>query len=60
MHMVAEGVKSVPAVIALADAHNVEMPIAREVYRVVHEGGTPRQAFRGLIRRQSGDESEPG
>ena len=60
MHMVAEGVKSVPAVIALADAHGVEMPIAREVYRVVHEGGTPLQAFRGLIRRQSGDESEPG
>ncbi len=60
MHMVAEGVKSVPAVIALAEAHGVEMPIAREVYRVVHEGGTPRQAFRGLIRRQSGDESEPG
>jgi glycerol-3-phosphate dehydrogenase (NAD(P)+) len=60
MHMVAEGVKSVPAVIALADAHGVEMPIAREVYRVVHEGGTPRQAFRGLIRRESGDESEPG
>ncbi len=60
MHMVAEGVKSVPAVIALADAHSVEMPIAREVYRVVHEGGTPLQAFRGLIRRQSGDESEPG
>jgi glycerol-3-phosphate dehydrogenase (NAD(P)+) len=60
MHMVAEGVKSVPAVIALADSHGVEMPIAREVYRVVHEGGTPRQAFRGLIRRQTGDESEPG
>ena len=60
MHMVAEGVKSVPAVIALADAHRVAMPIAREVYRVVHEGGTPRQAFRGLIRIQSGDESEPG
>ncbi len=60
MHMVAEGVKSVPAVIALADTHGVEMPIAREVYRVVHEGGTPLQAFRGLIRRQSGDESEPG
>jgi glycerol-3-phosphate dehydrogenase (NAD(P)+) len=60
MHMVAEGVKSVPAVIALADAHGIEMPIAREVYRVVHEGSTPRQAFRGLIRRQSGDESEPG
>jgi len=60
MHMVAEGVKSVPAVIALAQAHNVDMPIAREVYRVVHEGGTPRLAFRGLLRRESGAESEPG
>jgi glycerol-3-phosphate dehydrogenase (NAD(P)+) len=60
MHMVAEGVKSVGAVIALAEAHAVDMPIAREVYRVVHEGGTPRQAFRGLLRRESGAESEPG
>ncbi len=60
MHMVAEGVKSVPAVIALAKAHGVDMPIAQEVYRVVHEGGTPRQAFRGLLRRESGAESDPG
>jgi hypothetical protein len=30
------------------------------VYRVVHEGGTPRQAFRGLLRRESGAESDPG
>jgi len=60
MHMVAEGVKSVAAVVALAAAHGVEMPIAREVYRVVHEGGTPRQAFRGLLRRESGAESDPG
>jgi glycerol-3-phosphate dehydrogenase (NAD(P)+) len=60
MRMVAEGVKSVSAVVALAAAHDVEMPIAREVYRVVHEGGTPRQAFRGLLRRESGAESDPG
>jgi len=60
MHVVAEGVKSVAAVMALADAHGIEMPIAREVYRIVHEGGSTRQAFRGLLRTESGAESDPG
>lgn len=60
MVMVAEGVKSAPAVIALADKYQVEMPIARDVYRVVYEGGTARQAYRGLLRVTPGAESEPG
>jgi glycerol-3-phosphate dehydrogenase (NAD(P)+) len=60
MVMVAEGVKSAPTVIALAEEHNVDMPIARDVYRVVVEGGTARQAFRGLLRVVPGAESEPG
>jgi len=60
MHMVAEGVKSVAAVIALADSLDIEMPIAREVYRIVHEGGSSKQAFRGLLRTESGAESDPG
>ncbi len=60
MVMVAEGVKSAPAVIALAEEHDIEMPIARDVYRVVKEGGTARQAFRGLLKVQPGAESEPG
>ncbi len=60
MHMVAEGVKSVAAVMALADAHGVQMPIAREVYRIVHEGSSSKQAFRGLLRTESGAESDPG
>ena len=60
MHMVAEGVKSVSAVMALADASGVEMPIAREVFRIVHENGSSKQAFRGLLRTESGAESEPG
>jgi glycerol-3-phosphate dehydrogenase (NAD(P)+) len=60
MVMVAEGVKSAPAVIALAEQHDIEMPIARDVYRVVKEGGTARQAFRGLLRVVPGAESEPG
>ena len=60
MVMVAEGVKSAPAVIALADQYEVDMPIARDVYRVIHEGGTARQAYRGLLRTSPGAESEPG
>ncbi|MAT91961.1 MAG: NAD(P)H-dependent glycerol-3-phosphate dehydrogenase [Halioglobus sp.] len=60
MVMVAEGVKSTPTVIALAEQYAVDMPIARDVYRVVVEGGTAKQAFRGLLRVQPRAESEPG
>ncbi|MEP5766647.1 MAG: NAD(P)H-dependent glycerol-3-phosphate dehydrogenase [Halieaceae bacterium] len=60
MVMVAEGVKSAPAVISLAQKHNIEMPIASDVHRVVVESGSARQAFRGLLRVTPGAESEPG
>ncbi|GAB5453233.1 MAG: NAD(P)H-dependent glycerol-3-phosphate dehydrogenase [Halioglobus sp.] len=60
MVMVAEGVKSAPTVIALAQEYDIDMPIARDVHRVVVEGGTARQAFRGLLRVHAGAESEPG
>jgi glycerol-3-phosphate dehydrogenase (NAD(P)+) len=60
MFMVAEGVKSAPAVMALAERHGVEMPIAREVFQVVQGLATARQAFRGLLRLAAGAESEPG
>jgi glycerol-3-phosphate dehydrogenase (NAD(P)+) len=60
MVMVAEGVKSVPTVMALAEEHQVEMPIAADVHRVVAEGGTATNAFRGLLRVDAGAESGPG
>jgi glycerol-3-phosphate dehydrogenase (NAD(P)+) len=60
MVMVAEGVKSAPAVMALSEQYQIEMPIARDVYRVVKNSGTARQAFRGLLRVSAGAESEPG
>ncbi len=60
MFMVAEGVKSAPAVMALADEYGVEMPISRDVYKVVAENGNPRHAFRGLLRQAAGAESDPG
>lgn len=60
MFMVAEGVKSAPAVVALADEYDVDMPIAREVLQVVQDKSTARQAFRGLLKTTAGAESDPG
>ena len=60
MTMVAEGVKSAPAVMALAQENALEMPIASDVYQVVTGNRTARQAFRGLLRVVPGAESEPG
>lgn len=60
MVMVAEGVKSIPAVMALAERHGVQMPIAADVFHVVHGGGAARHIFRGLVQTGPGDESEPG
>ncbi|MEO1037294.1 MAG: NAD(P)H-dependent glycerol-3-phosphate dehydrogenase [Pseudomonadota bacterium] len=60
MVMVAEGVKSAPAVIALAEHYNIEMPIAQDVYRVVQGKSSARQAFRGLLKVVPGAESDPG
>jgi glycerol-3-phosphate dehydrogenase (NAD(P)+) len=51
MHMVAEGVKTSKVVMELAHEYGVSMPIAREVHRVVHEGGTAVEAYRGLLTR---------
>ena len=60
MFMVAEGVNSAPAVMALAEEYGVNMPIAREVFEVVQGRRTPREAFRGLLRTAAGAESDPG
>ena len=59
MVMVAEGVRSVRTVVALAQQHGIEMPITRDVHRVVVEGGTAKQAYRGLLRVAPGAESDP-
>ncbi len=60
MYMVAEGVKSAPVVMALAERHGVDMPLAREVYDVVRGRSSARKAFRGLLRTAAGAESEAG
>ena len=60
MSMVAEGVKSCGVVMELAKEYKVQMPIAEEVYKVVHEGNTARDAFKGLLKHRHGSEAEPG
>jgi glycerol-3-phosphate dehydrogenase (NAD(P)+) len=60
MFMVAEGAKSAPAVIALSEQYDVEMPIASDVYKVISGESTASRAFRGLLRVSAGAEHEPG
>lgn len=53
MHMVAEGVKTTEAVLALADRHGVDMPIATIVGKVLYEGRKPADLVHGLMTRQA-------
>lgn len=60
MSMVAEGVKTCGVVMELAEEYGVAMPITHEMYKVIHHGNTVVDAFRGLLRRASGSEADPG
>jgi glycerol-3-phosphate dehydrogenase (NAD(P)+) len=60
MKMVAEGVKTAGTVMELADLYEVEMPICREIARVVSGEETAEESYRGLMQRRPGHESEPG
>jgi glycerol-3-phosphate dehydrogenase (NAD(P)+) len=48
----AEGVTATSAALKLAASHGVEMPIARQVYRVLHEGLDVRQGIAELMGRE--------
>lgn len=60
MSEVAEGVKTAKVVMDLAKDYKVHMPISEEVYKVLYEGNTVEDAFKGLIKLESGSEAEPG
>ncbi|APG66087.1 NAD(P)H-dependent glycerol-3-phosphate dehydrogenase [Tenacibaculum todarodis] len=60
MNEVAEGVKTAKVVMELAKDYNVPMPISEEVYKVLYEGNTIQQAFKGLLQIEIGSEKEPG
>jgi glycerol-3-phosphate dehydrogenase (NAD(P)+) len=58
MEKVAEGVLTTKSVCALADKHNVEMPISREVYKALFEDKSPHQAVNDLMMRAPRSEVE--
>jgi glycerol-3-phosphate dehydrogenase (NAD(P)+) len=51
MRMVAEGVATTRAAVALARRHDVDMPIASKVHAVLFEGTAPRDAVTDLLSR---------
>jgi glycerol-3-phosphate dehydrogenase (NAD(P)+) len=59
MNMVAEGVKTAPSVMELAGRHDLDLPICREVHRVIEGEISGADAYRGL-HIPAGHEAEPG
>jgi glycerol-3-phosphate dehydrogenase (NAD(P)+) len=53
---VAEGAYTVDAALALAQRHNVEMPIAQEVHNALFEGKSVQRCLIDLLSRESKDE----
>ncbi len=52
--LTAEGIPTVEAVVAYADEHELELPIARKVHAVIFEGTDPSTAVDDLMRRETG------
>ncbi len=50
--LTAEGILTVAAVHAHAQAHGIDLPITTEVYRVAYEGKSPREAILTLMSRE--------
>ncbi len=56
MQTVAEGVYTTEAAYALSQRHKVDMPIIREIHRVLFEDKPPRQAVMDLMKMARGNE----
>ncbi|MFH1573211.1 MAG: NAD(P)H-dependent glycerol-3-phosphate dehydrogenase [Acidobacteriota bacterium] len=56
MRMVAEGVKAAKATLALAERQKVEVPITRQVNRILEGEVSPREAIRELMERSLKEE----
>jgi glycerol-3-phosphate dehydrogenase (NAD(P)+) len=57
---VVEGVKAAKAVHEVAEKLGIEMPIVNQVYRILYEGLTPREAVEALMTRELKPESDHG
>ena len=56
MRMVAEGVKTTAATVALAARHGIEVPITHQVDRLLRGAVSPREAIRELMERSLKEE----
>jgi glycerol-3-phosphate dehydrogenase (NAD(P)+) len=56
MRMVAEGIRTTQAAVALAARHGVEMPITTQVHRILQDQVSPREAIRELMERSLKEE----
>ena len=56
MQMVAEGVSTAKSAYALSLKYKVEMPITKEVYRLLYLNKSPRQVVRDLMTRKGKEE----
>ncbi len=57
MHgMVAEGVFTTHAAVGLARARRIEMPITEQMYAILHQGKSPRDAIHDLMTRSAKSE----
>jgi len=54
---VVEGVKTAEEVWRLAQRHGVDMPIAEQVYGVIHQGRNPNQSVKDLLSREQKHET---
>jgi len=52
IRQVVEGVMAAEAVHEVADELGIEMPICHQVYRILYEGESPREAVGALMRRE--------
>ena len=58
MEMVAEGVETARSIHGLTQNNNIEMPICEQIYKVLFENISPRQAILELMSRELVDEHE--
>ncbi len=59
IQQVVEGVMAAEAVMEVANELGIEMPICHQVYRILYEDASPREAVGMLMRRQLRSETEP-
>ncbi|HKM66020.1 MAG TPA: NAD(P)H-dependent glycerol-3-phosphate dehydrogenase [Candidatus Acidoferrum sp.] len=51
MTMIAEGVGTTAALLALARENHIELPITQQVHSILHLGNSPREAIRAIMER---------